>query len=147
MKYLLGANTLIDLCYPMTPATQWAQTIPVSDCCLSVISVATTRDVIDRAPLSSPDRLRLNLAFRSRLATFTNGGAHILPFDRLEADLWQAWRSHVPLDISRNGALHPANQDTRMVIATAFAHGLELVEPAEAYHSELTAHGLTVHSL
>jgi hypothetical protein len=146
-RYLLGANALIDMCYEGTPVALWLATVKPHEIRLSVISVATARDVIAREAKNLAELGRLRQAFEPRLVALINEGALTLPFGSREAEEWQKWRNHDSLHAEMNGQLITVGHDTRMVIATAFANGLELVEPAEAYHDELVDNGLTVHSL
>ena len=146
-RYLFGANALIDMCFAGTAVSKWIATVKPNELRMSVISVATAREVMTRQARNQAELGRLKQVLAVRLAALTNEGALILPFTDLEALEWQVWRSHTPLDIDINGQTVPVGQDTRMVIATAFANGLELAEPAEAYHNELRSNGLTVRSI
>ncbi|MDN5752155.1 MAG: hypothetical protein L0H15_02585 [Nitrosospira sp.] len=148
MSYLLGANTLLDLCVTGTTADQWATTVRLSDCRVSVISLAIARELIQRDLANDLVTLgRYQQALETRVNKIRRVGSPVLPFEELEAREWQRWRRHAPLDILINGIPQPVGHDTRMVIATAFVHGLTLVEPQEMYHTTLANHGLQLVSL
>lgn len=146
-RYLLGANALIDMCYQGTPTEAWIATVRVDELRMSVVGVAIAREVMARHAKNPAEAGRLKQALEARLALLQSGRALLLPFGAREAAEWQVWRSHDPLDIDVGGFSAPAGQDTRMVIATAFANGFELVEPEEKYHDELRNQGLNVLSL
>lgn len=146
-RYLLGANALIDMCYQGTPTEAWIASVRPDELRMSAISVAIAREVMARHAKNPAEAGRLKQAFESRLALLINGRALVLPFSHREAAEWQTWRSHAPLDIDAGGLAMPVGQDTRMVIATAFANGFQLVEPEEPYHDELRYQGLSVLSL
>lgn len=146
-RYLLGANALIDMCYQGTATEAWIASVRPDELRISAISVAIAREVMARHARNPAEAGRLKQAFESRLALLINGRALVLPFSHREAAEWQTWRSHAPLDIDVGGQPVPAGQDTRMVIATAFANGFELAEPGELYHDELRYQGLNVLSL
>jgi hypothetical protein len=147
-RYLLGANALIDMCYTATSVETWISTVRPGELRMSVISISTARDVMTRQARSQAELGRLKQVLAARLAALSNGGALVLPFTEREAEAWQDWRSHAPLNIiDQNNQAVPVGQDTRMVIATAFANGFELAEPIEAYHDELRDNGLAVLSL
>jgi predicted nucleic acid-binding protein len=146
-QYLLGPNTLIDACYAQTPSNAWLKTVKTADLFTSVIAVSYARETIS-ANAPDPQALnRIRTIFQQVLARLINGGLSILPFERQEAAEWELWRSHLSLHSEINGTPFHIGQDNRMIIATAAANGLHLVEPAELYHAELRAAGLLVTSL
>ncbi|MFD1555271.1 hypothetical protein ACFSHT_06450 [Paraburkholderia silviterrae] len=137
-RFLLGTNTLIDMCVEDTASRKWIEGgVKARDINLSVISVAAARQVIARHKMSEPRRAAFRKALEARLAALVDDGSVMLPFGESEAAQWEQWRGHHPLEIDKAGARHPVGQDTRMVIATAVANGCTLVEPEEAYHREL----------
>lgn len=146
-QYLLGENTLIDLCYKDTPAAHWLATgVSPYDLYTSVIAVAAARETI-RALATSPQHANiLENQFDQVMTRLTKGGMSILPFEKDDAEAWVGWRSH-SLKVSRDNVLLDVGQDTRMIIATAQRGAFELVEPAEYYHAELRSLRMMVKSL
>jgi hypothetical protein len=147
-QYLLAENTLIDLCYPNTPAQQWlAQGIKSTELFTSVIAVEGAKETIDAQAPDPVTRSRLNHTLRQVLARLINGGMTVLPFEEDDAQEWIKWRWHHQLQALRGQHPQDINQDSRMVIATAAARALQFVEPNELYHSTLLSHGMMVISL
>lgn len=115
---------------------------------ISEIAISIARSTMIRhASTSVHMQNRYKSALERRLAVLDEGGTVILPFTRNEAIEWEKWRNHDPICISFEGKVDPVGQDVRMIIATAFFHTFELVEPFELYHSELRNQGLSVCSL
>ncbi|CAM2152060.1 MULTISPECIES: hypothetical protein [Paraburkholderia] len=147
-RFLLGTNTLIDMCIEDTASRKWMESgVKARDINLSVISVAAARQVIAQHKTSEPRRAAFRKALEARLAALVDDGSVLLPFDQAEAAEWEQWRGHQPLEIEKGGKRHAVGQDTRMVIATAVANGCTLVEPEEAYHRELRKLQVSVVSL
>jgi predicted nucleic acid-binding protein len=145
-QYLLGENTLIDLCYNDTPSQKWLNSVASTELYTSVIAVAAARETIGALASSAKARDRQLLNLQQVLARLKADGMTILPFEQEHADEWANWRVE-PLAVSRGDRVEEAPQDTRMIIATATVRGLCLVEPFETYHASLQTHGLKVLSL
>jgi len=147
--YLLSANSLIELCMiEETPSKKWLEGgISPMEIHISVISLAAARAAIEAAAFSAARKSALKLALASRVGALVAGGAIILNFTDREATVWELWIDHEPLDADVDGELLPVNHDTRMVLATAVAHGCALVEPAQPYHNELRNNQVAVISL
>jgi hypothetical protein len=146
-QYLLGPNTLIDICYAQTPSSAWLNTVKTTDLFASVIAVSFARETI-AAQAPNPQALsRIRITFQQVLARLVNGGMTLLPFEAKEATEWELWRGHPTLQAQVHGKPVHIGQDSRMIVATAAANGLHLVEPSELYHAELRKAGLQVTSL
>lgn len=146
-QFLLGPNTLIDLCYDMTSSDSWLATVKITGLYTSVIAVAAARATITVNAKSSVARSRVQNTLNQVVARLQNGGMTVLPFGESEAQAWEDWRDLAPLEAEVDGQRFEVGQDTRMIIATAAANGLELVEPYELYHDELRRLGQPVTSL
>jgi hypothetical protein len=152
MSYLLGANALLQLCIAGSKATQWAEKVPFDECRISVVAVAIAKSVI-KTKLASDlvKQQSYTLALEARIQTLRDANALLVPIDELVANSYSMWRTQEPLLVNakRDGKMIqlPASQDTRMVIATAHAHGYTLVEPAEPYHGQLILQNMKVVAL
>jgi hypothetical protein len=145
-QYLLGENTLIHLCYNDTSSRKWLDGVSGPELYTSVIAIAAARETIIALSESPKQQARQQLNLQQMVARLKAGGMTVLPFEQDIADEWVSWRWE-PLKVVRNGSAEDAPQDTRMIIATAAARALCLVEPLEDYHAALQAHGMMVLSL
>lgn len=143
---LLGENTLIHLCYNDTPSRKWLDSVSGAELYTSVIAIAAARETISALTDSPKERARQLLNLQQMIARLKAGGMTVLPLEQDIAEEWVSWRWE-PLKVVRGGVAEDAPQDTRMIIATAAARGLCLVEPLEHYHASLKAHGIMVLSL
>lgn len=146
-QYLLAQNALIDLCFQHTASNTWLANVKTTDLFTSVIAVSAAKEAIALQSTHPRELRRLNTTFGQILARLQNGGLIVLPFDAKEAEEWETWRTFPSLEAEVKGHRFEIGQDVRMVIATAAANGLELVEPAELYHDALRGQGLLVTSL
>lgn len=146
-QYLLGENTLVELCYKDTPSQRWLDGgVSARELYTSVIAVAAARETIQALAKGPIERNRQLLNLKQVIARLRAGGMTVLPFEVTDANEWVNWRWENLL-VHREGKNHEIGQDTRMIIATAAARGLQLVEPDELYHLALMSHGLALISL
>lgn len=155
MAYLLGANSVLDLCFDNTPTSHWIKTVRHTDCKISVIAIGIAINTIET--MSADDLVHRDYymnTLASRLATLCRTGNEPLVVDEDIARSFAQWRSvdlRIETVIRGEYAMgveeFQAGMDTRLIIATAWSGHYELVEPREAYHYTLIQRGMRVLSL
>jgi hypothetical protein len=145
--YILGATAIYDMCFQGTNSRGWFMKCKPKEIAFSVIAISAARAALVHNAKSNADAKQRELTLSGILKSAEANGATVLPFTQGHAEEWETWRDHAPLEVAVKNQYHPVPQDFRMVIATAFAEVLHLVEPDERYHAELRKYGLRVTSL
>lgn len=136
MNHLLPAQTLLDLCaQDVNAAQRWARDIDTSTLRLSVISVAQARAAVMRLD-DHEERIRLDAALNSLVATIEADGGPALPFDSSHCHIWSA--------LMHDPRLTGLSQIDRQVHAQAMHEGLSVVERPQATTAELQTLGARI---
>lgn len=116
--------------------TAWVRATPVNQVGVSVISLGVVATEVERTAIAAGRaELDSNLRTTQAIARRLN---RIEGFGEAEAAVW-ATIMDMDLQIDVQGARTGLGDPSRMVVATALARGLTLVERAQPYHGVLTS--------
>jgi predicted nucleic acid-binding protein len=136
VKYLLPAQTLLDLCATKNnPARTWVDQIDTAELRVSVISIAEAHAAIDAVP-SSQSRARLEANLASLLSQIESDSDEPLAFDEQHAAVWRA--------LLNDDTLKGLGATDRQVYATAMDLGFTVVEEANPHTPALQGLGVTI---
>ncbi len=150
--YLLGTEALIDFARRTdNPVWRWLRAIPVSRFQgafhASVVSFGQWRSTIDNnRSIDAAIRHTWNTAYAALRREFVSPEGRLLGVDAETAEVWARLRE---LELEyldpRSGTRGKLAQDDRLIVATALARDLVLVERHQPYHVKLSGLGLQVH--
>lgn len=110
------------------------KTFSETDINVSVISVARAEFIINQVVPQNSRAQNINAL--KNVAALARANHNVLPVDEIVARVWSALLP-MNLDYQSSTAITPLDDDQRLVVATAIAYNLTLIESPQPYHATL----------
>lgn len=144
-RYLLGPGLLMGLCQKAPHATSWGDSVPQRDCCVSELSLALVRSLIDTGARTKRSEERWHTALNQLVSKILLEGGVAVEVTKDILDKWRHWRLQSPLEfVDPQGQREEVEQDVRLLLATADALNLTYVDYASPYLGQAAEQGLKV---